>query len=129
MKINIQATNIELSDAIRDYLDKKIEGLDFMVDSETSEAVGQIELGKTTNHHRSGEIYRAEINIMTEGKYIRAVSNNEDLYGAIDEMKDQIFTEVKKYKSKQRSLIRRGGHKVKNMMRGLLRRNKRNSNG
>lgn len=118
MKINIKATNIELSESLKDHLESKMEGLDKMVDSETAEATAQVELGRTTNHHRSGDIYRAEINIMTEGKYLRAESEKEDLYGAIDEMRDEIFREVKRYKNKQRSRLRKGGQRIKNMMRG-----------
>lgn len=124
MNINIQGTHIELTDSIRDYLDKRIAGLDKMVDSETAEANAQVELGRTSSHHKSGDVFRAEINITVEGKYLRAVSEKEDLYSAIDDMKDEIFREVKKHKDRHRSLVRRGSHRMKNMMRGLFGRNR-----
>lgn len=123
MQINIKGTNIELTDSLRDYLDKKLEGLEEFTDSNKEEAIAQVELAKTTNHHRSGDIFRAELNIRVHGKQLRAVSETEDLHSSIDKVKDEIFREVKKHKDKRRSLIRRGGHRVKNMMRGIFGRN------
>ena len=110
---------MELTDSIREHLNSKLEGLDKLVDTDRGEANVNIELGRTTHHHKSGEVYRAEINISAAGKQIRAVSETDDLYSAISDMKDEIFREVKKSKKRERSLIRRGGQKVKNMMKGL----------
>lgn len=120
MHLNIKGTHIDLTDSIRAYLDKRLHGLDKMVDSDRGEAMAQVELGKSSNHHKSGDIFRAEINITTEGKRLRAVSETADLYSSIDDMRDEIFQEVKKNKSRHRSLIRRGGHRIKNMMRGVF---------
>jgi putative sigma-54 modulation protein len=120
MNINIKGTNMELTDAIREHLNNKLSGLDKLVDNDKGEANAQVELGRTTNHHKSGEVYRAEINVMMSGRAIRAVSEMEDLYAAITDMSDEIFREVKKAKSRDRSMVRRGGQRIKNMMRGIF---------
>ena len=118
MKINLKGTNLELSAAISEYLDKRLLGVEKFL-PEGDGFVADVELGKTTNHHQAGDIFRAEINIHIGGKSFRAVSEQIDLYSAIDDMKAEITRELGSYKEKRLSLIRRGGQKLKNLLRGL----------
>lgn len=113
MNINIKATNIELTDAIREYVEKRLEGLDKLLSNEQEEVVVQVEVGKTTNHHKSGDIFMAEANVRGDGKYLRASAETADLYASIDKVRDQVFGEAKRIKSKERSFIRKGGQQVK----------------
>ena len=53
MKINIKATNIELTLAISAYAEKKIRTLKKFLD--VPDAVAQVEVGKSTKHHKSSE--------------------------------------------------------------------------
>ncbi|MDQ5950413.1 MAG: putative sigma-54 modulation protein [Patescibacteria group bacterium] len=115
---HIKATNIELTEAIRDYAEKKVDTLNKFIEKE-KESLAEIEVGKTTNHHNKGEIFRAEINLTMGDKQFRAVSETTDLYSAIDEMRDQIVREVKNHKSKSRALFRKGHQKVKDIMKGF----------
>lgn len=119
MNINIKTTNFTLTPELKDYFDKKIEALDKVMDLNDPSATCQAELGRTTNHHKSGEIYRAEINIRKDGKHFRAVSEQESLMEAMDEVKDEILRELKNYKSKQTTLVRRGGAAIKRMIKGV----------
>lgn len=119
MKMHIKATNLTVTPEISDYLQKKIDTLDKFIGDNTEEVLCDIELGKTTNHHRGGDVFGAEINIRKEGKYFRAVAEAETLYAAIDEMKDEIIRELTSHKSKQTTLVRRGGAMIKNMLRGF----------
>lgn len=118
LKKHIKATNIELTDAIREYAEKKVDVLVRFIDKE-KEALAEIEVGKTTNHHNKGEIFRAEINLTMGDKQFRAVSETTDLYAAIDQMKDQIVREVKNARSRGRALFRKGHQKVKDIMKGF----------
>lgn len=118
LKKHIKATNIELTEAIRDYAEKKVDTLNKFIDKE-KEVLAEIEVGKTTNHQNKGEIFRAEINLQIEHKQFRAVSETTDLYSAIDEMRDQIVREVKNDKNKSRALFRKGHQKVKDIMKGF----------
>ncbi len=114
MNINIKATNIELTDAIREYVEKRLEGLDTLLSNSQEELMIQVEVGKTTNHHKSGEdVYMAEVNMRTEGKLLRSRAETGDLYAAIDKVRDQAFDTAKKLKSRERSFIRKGGQQVK----------------
>jgi putative sigma-54 modulation protein len=118
-KINIKTTNIELSDAIRQYIEKKFEGIEKVLNAD--EVKGQIEVGKISNHHKSGDIFKAEINLEASGKFFRAVEETSDLYESIDKVKNEIISEVKKAKTKNQSLVRKGGQRVKSALKGFLR--------
>ncbi len=88
-----------------------------MVGGDSDTIVAHVELAKTTNHHRSGDLFRAEINFMFEGKNIFAAAEREDLMAAIDALRDEVIREVRSHKGKRASLFRRGSAKIKNMLR------------
>ncbi len=122
MTINIKATNTELTPAISTYVEEKILGLDkFIVADDPESVLANVEIGLSTKHHQSGKIYRAEINLHIGGKYIRAVSEQEDLYAAIDDMRDQVSREITSFKNKKRDLLRKGGAVVKDFLKGFKR--------
>lgn len=116
MNLNIKTTNISLTPAIRDYFEKKIMSLDKLVDFNRDNVLIQAELGKTTQHHHKGDFFRAEVNLRVSGSNYRAVVEKEDLYAAIDEVKDVLTQEVKSGKQKRMSLVRRGAQQVKNLL-------------
>lgn len=115
MKINIKATNIGLSDSVRDYAEKKIRSLEKFLNSE-NEILANIEIGKSTKHHKSGDIFRAEAHIKSDGKEFYSVSEKEDLYIAIDDVKEEISREINSKRKKAISMIRRGGAHIKYFM-------------
>lgn len=119
MKINIKATNIHLDQATHEYLQKKIDMLDRVIDPSDTSVFCEVEVGKTTNHHKSGDVFRTEINLTKDGKFFRAVAEESTLNATIDEAKDQLLSELKNYKSKKMTLVRRGGATVKNLIKGV----------
>lgn len=119
MRINIKATNLELTTAISDYAEKKVSGLVKFINKNDESAVANVEVGKSTKHHHSGDIFRAEINLHIAGKDLRAVAEKDNLYSAIDEVKDEMVREITSHKSRQRTLLRRGGAKIKAFIRGF----------
>ncbi len=118
MKLNIKATNIELTPAISAYVEKKLVGIEKFLGENTG-AVAQVEVGKSTQHHRSGDIFRAEVHITGGGADHYAVSEQSDLYAAIDVVKDELVRSMNHEKGKRFARTRRGARMVKEMMRGL----------
>ena len=118
MNINIKTTSIELTPAISDYTNKRLAKIETLLETDSS-AICDIELAKTTGHHNKGDIFRAEIHIVGAGKNLYASSEQDDLYTAIDLVRDQIVSELTSEKSKRLTLIRRGGAKVKNIIKGF----------
>ena len=76
---NIKATNIELTQEISDYLDKRLQSIEKLIDPNDTSAIFDVEVGKTTNHHQTGSIFRAEINLHIALKQFRATSEEETL--------------------------------------------------
>jgi len=119
MDINIKATNIALTPDISDYLDKRLKSFEKYIDPEDTSVLLSVEVGKTTDHHQSGDIFRAEINLHISGGDFRAVSEQGTLYNAIDEAKEEMTRELRRHKRKRLHLMRRGGAKIKEFMRGV----------
>jgi ribosomal subunit interface protein len=116
---NIKATHIELTEAISDYVQERVDMLDKVIDANDTSALVMVEIGKRSQHHKEGEFFFAEFNVRVIGRGFRAVSEKDDLYAAIDEAKDEIIQEVGSYKSKRRTMIRRGGAVIKNILKGV----------
>jgi putative sigma-54 modulation protein len=119
MQIKIKGTNIELTPAITDYVNKRVESLNKFVDSHDESVLAYVEVGKTTHHHKNGDFFRAEINLHIRGKDLYAASEQADLYAAIDDVKEEMARELKSAREKKITLVRRGGAKLKALIRGL----------
>lgn len=119
IKKTLKGTGIDLSDAITASVDKVVASIDRYVDPSDTSALVDIEVGKTTNHHRSGEIFRAEINFHSRIGSLRAEAEKEDLYVALTAAKDEIVESLRSKKSKRTDFVRRSGIKLKNMLRGI----------
>lgn len=89
MQINkIKATNMEMTDAIRAYVEEKFLSLaKFTVNFEPV-ASADIEIGKETEHHQKGPHFKCEVNLQIPHDLIRIEVLDEDLYAAIDKAKD-----------------------------------------
>lgn len=117
MKINIKATGIELTPAISDYVHKKLAALEKFVSN--VDAVAQVEVGRTTQHHKTGDVFKAEVHVRGAGLDLYAVSEHSDLYAAIDLVKDEITHNALQEKGKRESLTRRSARRVKDVMKGF----------
>ena len=117
MNIKIHCANFDLTPAINDYLLKKVSSLEKFLERKDGEVICEVEIGRTTRHHKSGDIFRAEVNITQPGnKQIYAVAEEADIYSAIDIVRDEAEREIVSQKSKQDTMIRRGGAKIKELL-------------
>ena len=119
MNIITQTTNLSLTPAIEEYLAKKLVALERFIDPNDTGAQADVELEKTTGHHQSGKIFRAEINLHVAHGDFRAEETAEDLYSAIDLMKDEIVRVVTEHKDKYRTHARKGAQEVKELLRDV----------
>ncbi|MEI6660345.1 MAG: ribosome-associated translation inhibitor RaiA [bacterium] len=122
MSINIKATNMELTSAISDYVNKRVASLEKFAKG-NDEMACYVEVGKTTNHHKQGEFYRAEFNLDINGDKFYAESEKEDLYAAIDAVREDIYRKITSTKDRKETLFKRGARSVKKMIKGLSKRN------
>ena|SRR3990167_4422859 len=123
MRLQIKATGISLTSSIEEYVNKKISLIEKHISSLDTDALVSVEVARTTRHHKSGDIFKAEIRVRAGGKEYYAASEKEDLYVAIDDVKDEIVRELVSSKDKSATLLRRGGAKMKEIIKRLTFRN------
>ncbi len=114
----IKATGMELTSAIEEYARSRAASLEKYVDEKDTSTNMDIEVGKTTEHHQSGEIFRAEFTIQFKGKSIRATATHEDLYAAIDEVEAEAARMMSEHNNKKKTLFLKGAAQIKNMLKG-----------
>ncbi|MEX0932456.1 MAG: ribosome-associated translation inhibitor RaiA [Parcubacteria group bacterium] len=119
MNINIKATGIELTPDLSDYVHKKVGSLEKYFSKKSSDIVVQVEVAKSTEHHRTGDVYRAEVHVSGDGLDLYAGSEESDIFAAIDVVKDEITREARRTIDKESTLARRGGAIIKNMAKGF----------
>ncbi|MCX6747897.1 MAG: ribosome-associated translation inhibitor RaiA [Candidatus Nomurabacteria bacterium] len=123
MQTNIQGKNIEIIQDIKDFITKKASQLEKFTVSNEDNAVLNIELSKTTNHHKHGEIWRTEINLSFGDKKFFAGTEKDDVYKSISSVFEDIERNIIQTKNRDHSLFIRGARSVKKMMKGLSKRN------
>ncbi|MFA6486503.1 MAG: ribosome-associated translation inhibitor RaiA [Candidatus Magasanikbacteria bacterium] len=97
MQVIITGKGIELTDAIKDYAEKKISGLDKFMEGIIR---AHVTVGVETHHHLKGEIFICECKLEIPGNDVFASKNEKTLYKAIDKVRDYLETELKKHKAK-----------------------------
>ncbi|MBM3281573.1 MAG: ribosome-associated translation inhibitor RaiA [Candidatus Harrisonbacteria bacterium] len=102
MKIIVRATNIELTEPLKEYINMRIEPLSkFLGKMDLEGAVeAQVEVGRMTHHHHKGDVFRAEVNLHLPKKSLRAESETYDARVAIDNVRDTLAREIKEYKER-----------------------------
>ncbi len=119
MKITKKATNTEFNEALEFYLDKHlISHVERLVGEDDSVSLS-IEVGKMSRHHHKGDVFRAEATLFVDGTTLRAEAERDDLHVAIDGTREELVRELTKLRKKRFSLIKRGGHKIKNFLKGF----------
>lgn len=101
MKINLKATRLELTDAIRDYVQTKFDMLKKYL-GETPVVNCDVELERMAAGQHKGEIFRAEINLQIPREILRVEKTEADLYKAIDKVKDHLEEIIISHREKLR---------------------------
>jgi len=101
MAVNIKATNTTLTPSIREFINDKLAQISNFIKEEDKIHV-ELEVNKK---HKSGKIFRAEIDIQPRGNYAEAEGN--DFFEAMDLLIPKIKEQLTKAKDKRVSLRRR----------------------
>ncbi len=103
MQIVVTGKNIHLSQALKDYAEKKLSSIkkyfDHIIEVDVTLSVDEVR-----DQTRSKV---CEVTVWANGIVMRGKKASEDLYASIDMVADKIERQVKKYKDKQRDLPRR----------------------
>lgn len=100
MQINITGHHLEITPALRSYVENKLKRIerhfDHLVDAHIVLTV-----------EKQGN--KAEATIHASGNTLHAVAGHEDMYAAIDEITDKLDRQIKRYKEKLTDHHRREG--------------------
>jgi putative sigma-54 modulation protein len=97
MKLVLQSKNIEITDAIRDYVNQKIEKAVSHFENITTGIDINLSVAKNP---RIAAAQVAEVTIYANGAVIRAEEASEHLYASIDLVADKISRKLRKYKER-----------------------------
>ena len=97
MKLVLQSKNIEITDAIRDYVNQKIEKAVSHFENITTGIDVNLSIAKNP---RIAASQIAEVTIYANGATIRAEEASEHLYASIDLVADKICRQLRKYKER-----------------------------
>ena len=91
MQINLTGHHVDITSALRDYVDTKFERLERHFDHVTN-----VHVVLTVEKLRQ----KAEANLHLNGANVFADATHEDMYAAIDSLVDKLDRQVKKHKEK-----------------------------
>ncbi len=116
--INIKATNLEMTDELRDFTEEKVSSIEkFMSLKDDDEVIVDVEIMKDYGeHHKKGKIYRAEINLQYGSKICRVDKREYDIHSAIDEVVKEMKREVKRMRERKNDLFRKGASDLKKLL-------------
>jgi putative sigma-54 modulation protein len=103
MNYNVRGENIEVTPAIRDYVEKKIAKLDRYF-TESPEA--KVHVNLRFNQDKSSKV---EVTIPLPHLVLRAEETNVDMYAAIDLISDKLERQIRKHKTKVNRKFREKG--------------------
>ena len=99
MKIRLKGTHLELTEAIKNYVQEKMDSTEkYLGDVQVINCDFEVE--KILPGQHKGEVFRAEVNLQVAHELLIVEKTEEDLYKAIDKVKDHLELVIKKYKEK-----------------------------
>lgn len=102
MNFSIRGQQIEVTEALKDYLDKKLSRLDKYFDAPpTSE--GNVTLSVVRGLHA------VEVTIPLTGVVLRAEDRSDDMYSSMDAVVDKLERQIRKHKTKINRKFRQEG--------------------
>lgn len=103
MKVHVIGKEIKVTDAINDYIEKKLERIDKYFEDASAEA--------TIKTERNEQI--AEIAVSANGENYRAAAEEKDLYASIDKVIDILEGQIRKTKTIKEKMLKEGS--IKNL--------------
>ncbi|MEH7545157.1 MULTISPECIES: ribosome hibernation-promoting factor, HPF/YfiA family [Bacillaceae] len=103
MKYNVRGENIEVTPAIREYVEKKISKLERYF---TEAPDAKVNVNLRFNQDKSSKV---EVTIPLQQLVLRAEETNVDMYAAIDLITDKLERQIRKHKTKVNRKFREKG--------------------
>lgn len=97
MELNIVGRNLEVTDVLEEYVEKKIGRLDRYLPTITE---AQVELTRQSTKS-AADRHVAQVTVHSNRTILRAEEHNADLFAAIDAVLDKMYRQIAHYKGKR----------------------------
>ena len=113
MRTQFTASNYDLPRAATEHAERKLKALAKYLGRAKEGSLVRVHLGKESEAHQRGRIWRADLNFELDGALYRASALEETIEAAIDRAMGELIREVRTARERRKSLMKRGGAKVK----------------
>ncbi|MFN2169673.1 MAG: ribosome hibernation-promoting factor, HPF/YfiA family [Anaerolineae bacterium] len=103
MQLTVKGRNIEITDRLRSYVEKKIGKLDRYL-PDILEA--RVELAEEASQ-KSSQRQVAQVTVRSNGTLLRAEERSNDIFAAIDAVAEKLHRQIRRYKGKRRRKLER----------------------
>ncbi len=103
MQLTVKGRNIEITDRLRSYVEKKIGKLDRYL-PEMAEA--RVELAEEASQ-KSSQRQVAQVTVWSNGTLLRAEERSSDIFTSIDAVAEKLHRQIRRYKGKRRRKLER----------------------
>jgi len=111
--LTIYCKDFDLTDAIKVYAEEKMAHLYKYFNHDEEEISFNLRLGKVSNSRNQGKIFYAEVSVHSPEKNFGGRIEEEDIYAALDLLKDELARNIRDYKDKVRTLTKKDAQKFK----------------
>ena len=109
MEIKVTGKELKITDAINDYIERKMDRIEKYFENAEAEVIARLE--------KNAQI--AEIKVMANGETFRAVTEDKDLYASIDKDIDILEGQIRKYKTKKEKMQKESSLKELNAQKAV----------
>lgn len=102
MKFNVRGENLEVTNALREYVEKKVGRIEKYFDTPPTSAVNvTMKVVK--------DVHSIEVTVQLPGVVLRGEEANQDMYAAIDLVVEKLERQIRKHKTKINRKFRQEG--------------------
>ena len=124
MKIIIKTRGIDLTPELQSFVEEKIGSVKKFINilkQDTPQGLKTlaeifVEVEKETEHHKKGKVFLVKTQVILPGKSLEAICRADDMFKAIIGAKNELKSEVEKYKFKKIDQTRRKQRKSKDQI-------------
>ena len=109
MEIKVTGKELKITDAINDYIERKMDRIEKYFENAEAEVIARLE--------KNTQI--AEIKVMANGETYRAITEDKDLYASIDKDIDILEGQIRKYKTKKEKMQKESSLKELNAQKAV----------
>lgn len=102
MQFNVRGVNMEVTEALQEYIERKIGRIDKYFDAPLDSEV-HVTLSVVRDQHN------VEVTIPLNGVMLRAEEKSEDMYASIDRVEEKLERQIRKHKTKLNRKFRQHG--------------------